>query len=146
MAFGVNIKMIMPNINLYTGDRRLMQKIGSEVVSEIKERTRRGFDVDKRKFEPYSPKTLAREEYKGRSRRVDLTFTGSMLRSITVTKVTDKEAFIGFTRGREEQKAMAHQFGERHLPIRKFFGLSKLARLRVMRKFGDEIRKRNRLR
>lgn len=63
---------------------RLLNEIGQFSMTKIKERTIQGKDVNNKPFKPYSKQYKMFREKKGLpTNKVDLTFTGSMLSSMT---------------------------------------------------------------
>jgi len=94
----------------------------ADEAAEIVQRTQGGHDVDNRSFAPYSAPYLKVRRDKGRGSRPDLTFTGSMLNSITHTVTRVGSEIIGtifFSSSAEALKAKGN------IKSRKFFGLSK---------------------
>lgn len=64
--------------------KRLMTEIGLFAQTAIKVRTLQGQDANEAAFAPYTPKYAVFRRLKGRpTNKVDLTFTGSMLSSMT---------------------------------------------------------------
>ena len=73
-------------LNRLNGDifsKSLMGEIGAFISFTIKKRTMEGVDVDGSLFAPYSPSYALFRREKGRSTKVNLFFTGSMLSSMT---------------------------------------------------------------
>lgn len=68
-----------------------MTEIGLFAMTRIKSRTVEGEDVDGTPFKPYSPKyAMFRQEHGHPTNKVNLTFTGSMLSSMTFDPDADK--------------------------------------------------------
>jgi len=94
------------------------------VADNIKLRTRQGVDEDLQAFAPYNAKYA---EDKGKT-TVDLTDTGSMLKSISKRAISSNEGIIYFATERDQRIANKHQnigVGKRQIK-RKFFGISKI--------------------
>ncbi|MGD9156798.1 MAG: hypothetical protein PVG39_00190 [Desulfobacteraceae bacterium] len=71
--------------------RALMTEIGLFAMTRIKSRTVEGKDVDGTPFKPYSPKyAMFRQEHGHPTNKVNLTFSGSMLSSMTFNPDADK--------------------------------------------------------
>lgn len=71
--------------------RALMTEIGLFAMTRIKTRTVEGKDVDGTPFKPYSPRyAMFRQEYGHPINKVNLTFTGSMLSSMTFNPDADR--------------------------------------------------------
>jgi hypothetical protein len=85
-------------------------------VARIKTRTAQGIGVDLQIFAPYAASTK-------KAAPVNLKATGQMLDAI-VTEATDSSARIFFDDSVQAEKASYHNEGTRHLPQRKFFGIS----------------------
>jgi hypothetical protein len=78
----VSAKVRVPKITITNPDRRFWQGVGLEEVKQIHQRTLKGKDADERQFDKYSDAYKRLRAKKGRSSRVNLTFTGRMLASM----------------------------------------------------------------
>ena len=92
------------------------QAAAEEQRERIKERTEAGMGVEGNIFPPYAKATQ-------KSPPVNLEETGDMMGSIMVAADYDG-ARIFFSSSEAEQKARYHNEGTKHMPQRKFFGVS----------------------
>lgn len=103
-------------------DRRLQLALEAE-KAEIDKRTTSGRDVDGGAFDEYSEGYAKFKAKRGRKASPpDLTFTGSMLRAMTVEVTREGQKLIGrifFNSAREAAKAAGN------MRTRRFFGLSR---------------------
>lgn len=102
--------------------------IARDISANILKRTRNNQDVNGQCFKPYQ-KSYAKYKVENayqafRSKIPNLSFTGQMLRAMSVQKITNG-ARIYFNSEEEAQKAYWHNNGT-GVPKREFFGLSKL--------------------
>lgn len=79
----------------------------------------KGVDYKGKTFKPYSPAYKKRRQKKGRSGRVNLTFTNQMMSSIIHRLIGKGKILMTFSRAREAKKA-----GWQEDKGRDFFGLS----------------------
>lgn len=119
-----------------------LQRQTLKEVTELKKRTASGKSVDGFGFKPYSPQYEKRKRNSGRKTRpVDLTYSGAMLRSIQ-TKVEDNgkrlKATVFFGSAKEAAKAKGNQ------ETRDFFGFSEeqFERIKdsIAKKIADSIK------
>jgi len=79
---GIQEKLTLLQNSIFS--RTLMTEIGLFAMTRIKARTVEGKDVDGTPFKPYSPRyAMFRQEHGHPTGKVNLTFTGSMLSSMT---------------------------------------------------------------
>lgn len=112
---------------------RELTKIMEEAVTEIVRRTQSGTDVNGRSFDKYSPSYAKFREKKGRNAKVDLTFTGRMMGSMTSTVNRTRSAIEGrifFRSPKEAAKARGNQ------SLRNFFALSKQQIKEITKRLG----------
>ena len=79
-------------------NRDLMREIGLLVRERILRRTRQGIGTDGAPFQPYSVSYAAEKAAELGSGPVNLTLSGAMLNDMTITKVTDDEVELGFSK------------------------------------------------
>jgi hypothetical protein len=119
-------------------DSRFMKALAESVLLKMQEKVYNGRDIYNKRFQPYS---LKYREYKkgkgrlskkrampegamGRGVKVDLTFTGQMLASWQIVKVSTMKFIIGFAGGRSDTGDSNAQIAWINNLIRKFVGLS----------------------
>lgn len=119
--------------NLLKVEPTVLDKVGAYAIQAITDRTHNGVDVYGRRFAPYKPSQLKRRIDAGRGLGVDLDFNGNMLASMKYRK-TNKSVIIYFNAKDEMLKAHGHHFGnpKKGLPKRRFFGLSRKEKKKVM--------------
>jgi hypothetical protein len=79
-------------------NRDLMREVGLLVRERILRRTRQGISTDGAPFEPYSAGYREKKAAELGAGPVNLTVSGSMLNDMTITKVTDDEVELGFSK------------------------------------------------
>lgn len=77
------LQSILDRIGTGTFSKTLLGEIGAFINFAIKKRTMAGVDVDGSTFIPYTPSYALFRQEKGRSPRVNLFFTGSMMSAMT---------------------------------------------------------------
>jgi len=119
----------LPNV-----EKSVLDKIGAYAVQAIIDRTHKGTDVDGRKFKRYKTSQLNKRLDAGRGGSVDLNFKGNMLAAMRYRK-TSESVVIYFGAKDEMLKAHGHHFGnpKKGVPRRRFFGLSRKEKKRVLR-------------
>lgn len=116
-----------------------MREAASRIERDMRERTGRGVDTQERAFQPYSPKYAEKRVKSGRSSRVDLVWSGNMLRSIQTT-TTANSAKVFIRAGRNEAVyGAAHQDGNARLPRRRWWGASKKTWSAILKKLHSSI-------
>ena len=106
-------------------DSQIMRRLAAYGASKIKERTAKGNDYQEKSFAPYAISTEKLRKSAGRPINfVDLDFTGKMIGAIT-SDGKKGEGQIYFLSTKESEKAYKHMKGNRKLPQREFFRLSK---------------------
>lgn len=121
IIFKSNVKLPEPIKDV----EKVFLKALARAVRQIVERTQAGRTIEGKSFKSYSPKYKAYKVSKKRSGKVDLTFTGQMLRSISskILRRSDVQLEGAITIGADQKtKAIANQTGASARP---FFGLSK---------------------
>ena len=87
-------------------------------------RTGRGTDFNGRTFKAYSPAYEKKKVKSGRNARVDLTWSGRMLKALVTHADSDRKGFRIGIYGEEGTRAAAHNAGEGHMPERKFVAVN----------------------
>jgi phage gpG-like protein len=96
-------------------------------------RTGKGVDADGQPFRPYSNKYAERKAKSGRdSGKVDLTWSGRMLKAMRTSRVTDRSFVIGIY-GDEGVRAAVHNYGMGKAPVRKFMGANQQDRVSILK-------------
>ena len=126
------------------GDVRDMNKVAARATLLVVDRTRKGRDstgVKGKAFKKYSKKYAEYRGSKGRKTRVDLTFTGNLLSSITHS-AKKSQAVIFFRKSHENLKAHGlHNGNPKHnVPARPFFGLTRDEERKIMRMIAESVR------
>lgn len=114
--------------------KRVEDELGKAMADELTRlqvKTRAGRDVDGKAFKPYTPQYAKRKADAGRNVGTpDLTFSGAMLNALTWSvERSGASKLIGrifFSDARQVPKAHGNQ------AKRRFFGLAKEARARIM--------------
>ena len=113
-------------------------KVLSTVRNSILNTTKDGIDIDGKPFKSYSPKYMVRRADNHRQTRpVSLTWTGNMLRSMKVFRISNGGE-IRFDSTRANDLAVKHNTGGR-VPKREFFGLNKENIDYIEKKLADRI-------
>jgi hypothetical protein len=124
--------------------------IGQAIIDRIVERTQ-SENVDRfgKSLGTYSPSyrdSLDFKVLKGSERVVNLTATGDMLGSMTITEQTPRTITIGWTDSEQNTKAYGHISGMKGHPVlqgkvkpRDFFGLPKSDLEAIASEFEDQV-------
>jgi hypothetical protein len=144
-----NADIVSKNISKYkTKLEQAIQKgllqAGFQLVTVMKELTKKGLDVYRNPFAPYSEGYLKHLQRKGRPTSVDLHYDGDMLRALTpdvrTVKPTGKNRVtVSFSNAEERKKALFNQVLNQ--PTRKFFGFDKRTESIIGKSFNQFISK-----
>ncbi len=116
---GIGATVKLPKIDIDCPDTRFWLATGMTEAKEIHKNTLAGRDVDGQQFKPYSEAYRQHRVDNGRTSRVNLTFTGRMLSSLTRgVRAYKNRATITLT-GEQGFKAYMLEEGKRD-----FFGIS----------------------
>lgn len=130
-----------PNIT-----RKGLGQAGFQLIDIIRELTKKGVDVRRKTFAPYSDSYLDQLQREGKPSMVDLFYSGDMLGSLTTKVHSSRKASVFFSRNAEAKKALFNQVLRE--PKRKFFGFDKKTEKIIQRSFikfvEKELRKFNR--
>ncbi|MCK5616616.1 hypothetical protein KAR91_82915 [Candidatus Pacearchaeota archaeon] len=116
--------------------REIMGQMAGEANTLIVDRTLKGIDKEGNPFANYSEsyeRIKAKRGGKFFAGKANLHDKGHMLGNMTF-KATEDTAFLYFTKPEEQSKALGHIKGvqKRGLPIRDFFGLTKVEEKEVL--------------
>lgn len=100
----VNVKKPMIKIAV-PEDPKFWGAVGIQVARKVRERTESGLDVDRKRFKPYSREYREYRKEKGRSSKVNLTFTGRMLGAVASGVRATKRGAKIIMSGRQGAKA-----------------------------------------
>lgn len=111
------------------GITKALSKTAQVGINIIQDRTAKGVDMNRQRFEPYSEKYALFRAKKGRTPvNVDLNFTGQMLGDMSL-KANSKRAVIYFLRGSEAKKAVHNN------KTRPFFGFNRAEEKQLAKTF-----------
>ena len=147
-----NADIVSKNISKYrTKLEQAIQKgllqAGFQLVTVMRELTKKGIDVNRNPFAPYSEQYLKQLNREGKPTTVDLFYTGRMLGSLTPSSSVKKsgrhKVSISFTNSQMRQRALFNQvLGE---PKREFFGFNNKTEKIINKQFNrfveQELRK-----
>ncbi|TXH08777.1 MAG: hypothetical protein E6R03_17650 [Hyphomicrobiaceae bacterium] len=152
-----SVKVRLPDIagkarKLKDDSERILAQEIEIARGEIDARTQAGLDVENNPFKPYSPFYKAEREQRGYSTEVNLTVTGTMLRSMTSRVEAIANGLAGvifFISGRPDGESNAEiarkhnegDYGTGRKKVRKFFALSE----KQIREIISNVRKGIRL-
>lgn len=145
---GTSLFSLIQDLRIFSDkleDQQRLSRIGLGGIRNIKERTRRGVDVDGRPFEPYSEGHARKRRAKGLpTSRVDLKFSlyDGMMDQIDHVIARDlRSVAIVIEDDEKEQLAVYHNIegAGRSRVIREFFGLSDDEIDAIEELVGDDI-------
>ena len=123
--------------------RKGLAQASFQLQEIIKELTRKGIDINRRRFAPYSDSYLKRLQKEGKSTRVDLRYSNEMMDSITGKVHSNRKATVFFNRGATRKRALFNQVLNEPKII--FFGFNdrteKIIQKQFVRFMEKEIRK-----
>ena len=144
-----NADIVSKNISKYrTKLEQAIQKgllqAGFQLVTVMRELTKKGIDVNRNPFAPYSEQYLKQLNREGKSTTVDLFYTGRMLGSLTPdyrsVKPTGKnKVTVSFANAEMRKRALFNQVLNQ--PTRKFFGFDKRTESIIGKSFNDFLNK-----
>ena len=144
-----NADIVSKNISKYkTKLEQAIQKgllqAGFQLVTVIKELTKKGLDVYRNPFAPYSEQYLKQLNREGKPTTVDLFYTGRMMGSLTPdyrsVKPTGKnKVTVSFANAEMRKRALFNQVLNQ--PTRKFFGFDKRTESIIGKSFNDFLNK-----
>ena len=124
-----------------------VKQAGFQLLDIIRTKTKKGIDINSRKFAPYSSGYLKKLNREGKKTAVDLFYTGRMLGSLTPNQTIKKrgkhKVSLAFTNAEMRQRALFNQVLNE--PKRVFFGFNRRTEKIINKSFEkfvkDEIRK-----
>ena len=144
-----NADIVSKNISKYkTKLEQAIQKgllqAGFQLVKVMKELTKKGLDVYRNPFAPYSEQYLKQLNREGKPTTVDLFYTGRMMGSLTPdyrsVKPTGKnKVTVSFANAEMRKRALFNQVLNQ--PTRKFFGFDKRTESIIGKSFNDFLNK-----
>ena len=116
-----------------------MFKIGTVGVAAVKNRVQAALGPEDQPAKPLTKRYAIRKTKLGKGNRRNLTFTGDMLRNLSLRTVSEKSAKAGLTSRKERMKAWANQKIEQWLA---FSPKNKAAVIEAARRVMQEAAKR----
>lgn len=107
-------------------DDKTMLRMAAFASDEIKQHTLKGQDENGRIFTPYAKGS------KKAGQRVQLNDRGSMFSAMIFKMAGKNRSAIFFTQTKEAIKAAVHHYGLGHMPARKWFGLQKSEKKKML--------------
>ena len=102
-----------------------VKQAGFQLLDIIRTKTKKGIDINSRKFAPYSSGYLKKLQREGKKTAVDLFYTGRMLGSLTpnqtIKKTGKHQVTLSFSNAEMRQRALYNQVLNE--PKRVFFWL-----------------------
>ena len=139
MTAKVTVKL--PKIVIKNPSKRFWQGEGLTAAKDIRKRTEsRGVDVDGKGFDQYSTGYAKKRQKMGRSTRPNLSLSSRMLGALGSGVRATTDGFKIILSGREGFKAWANEQNGRD-----FFGLAKLQKDAIFRRFTASYSKTNKL-
>jgi len=126
------------------GDAKHMTKIGARASLLVVDRTLKGRDstgAKGKRFARYSKGYLKKRAKAGRQARVNLSFTGNLLSSIT-HRARKGKVILFFRKAEENLKAHGLHFGnpKHNVPPRPFFGLTRDEGRKIKRMVAENVK------
>ena len=104
-----------------------VKQAGFQLLDIIRTKTKKGIDINSRKFAPYSSGYLKKLQREGKKTAVDLFYTGRMLGSLTpnqtIKKTGKHQVTLSFSNAEMRQRALYNQVLNE--PKRVFFGFNR---------------------
>jgi len=102
-----SVKLSLKKLSDEIVDKKILNKIGNFLMTSIKERTLKGYDVSGDAFEEYTPRYALFRHKKGLpTNLVDLFFTGSMMSSMTYS--VDEDSVRIFFQPTKDKKGVSN--------------------------------------
>ena len=140
-----NADIVSKNISKYkTKLEQAIQKgllqAGFQLVTVMRELTKKGIDVNRNPFAPYSEQYLKQLNREGKSTTVDLFYTGRMLGSLGTKKTGKHKVSLGFNNAEMRQRALFNQvmMGDKN---REFFGFNNRTEKIIQKSFNRFVEK-----
>jgi hypothetical protein len=136
----ISARVRVPKITIKNPDQRFWQSVGIQEVAEIHKRTLKRKDANERQFDKYSESYKKLRAKAGRSRHVNLTFSGRMLKSMGRGIRASRNRVRLIMSGEEGFKSWVLERGGRE-----FFSISKKREEAIRRNVIKWMTKKNKL-
>ena len=124
-----------------------VKQAGFQLLDIIRTKTKKGIDINSRKFAPYSSGYLKKLQREGKKTAVDLFYTGRMLGSLTpnqtIKKTGKHKVTLAFTNAEMRQRALFNQVLNE--PKRVFFGFNRRTEKIINKSFEKFVKKELRI-
>ena len=120
-----------------------VKQAGFQLLDIIRTKTKKGIDINSRKFAPYSSGYLKKLQREGKKTAVDLFYTGRMLGSLTpnqtIKKTGKHQVTLSFSNAEMRQRALYNQVLNE--PKRVFFGFNRRTEKIINKSFEKFMKK-----
>ena len=124
-----------------------VKQAGFQLLDIIRTKTKKGIDINSRKFAPYSSGYLKKLQREGKKTAVDLFYTGRMLGSLTpnqtIKKTGKHQVTLSFSNAEMRQRALYNQVLNE--PKRVFFGFNRRTEKIINKSFEKFMNKHIRI-
>ena len=124
-----------------------VKQAGFQLLDIIRTKTKKGIDINSRKFAPYSSGYLKKLQREGKKTAVDLFYTGRMLGSLTTNQTIKKtgkhQVTLSFSNAEMRQRALYNQVLNE--PKRVFFGFNRRTEKIINKSFEKFMKKHIRI-
>ena len=124
-----------------------VKQAGFQLLDIIRTKTKKGIDINSRKFAPYSSGYLKKLQREGKKTAVDLFYTGRMLGSLTpnqtIKKTGKHQVTLSFSNAEMRQRALYNQVLNQ--PKRVFFGFNRRTEKIINKSFEKFMKKHIRI-
>ena len=124
-----------------------VKQAGFQLLDIIRTKTKKGIDINSRKFAPYSSGYLKKLNREGKKTAVDLFYTGRMLGSLTpnqtIKKTGKHQVTLSFSNAEMRQRALYNQVLNE--PKRVFFGFNRRTEKIINKSFEKFMKKHIRI-
>ena len=124
-----------------------VKQAGFQLLDIIRTKTKKGIDINSRKFAPYSSGYLKKLQREGKKTAVDLFYTGRMLGSLTpnqtIKKTGKHQVTLSFSNAEMRQRALYNQVLNE--PKRVFFGFNRRTEKIINKSFEKFVKKELRI-
>ena len=124
-----------------------VKQAGFQLLDIIRTKTKKGIDINSRKFAPYSSGYLKKLQREGKKTAVDVFYTGRMLGSLTpnqtIKKTGKHQVTLSFSNAEMRQRALYNQVLNE--PKRVFFGFNRRTEKIINKSFEKFMKKHIRI-
>ena len=124
-----------------------VKQAGFQLLDIIRTKTKKGIDINSRKFAPYSSGYLKKLQREGKKTAVDLFYTGRMLGSLTpnqtIKKTGKHQVTLSFSNAEMRQRALYNQVLNE--PKRVFYGFNRRTEKIINKSFEKFMKKHIRI-